>query len=216
MSSVIQICNMALGHIRAESINDINEASVAAQQCKLFYDVARDKMLDDTDWGFNKGLKPLSLLEQTVFGWAYVWQYPNDCLQINRLVRNIDISGDASSNTTYYPSRNLPAIETLPAVDYQIYNLNGDKVIVTQEAELRVLYQSRISDTTLFPADFLLAVSYMLASLIALRIAGIKDGIPLRGESLAIAERMKIEAANKSANQSQQQEQESDYINIRN
>ena len=45
MTSVVDICNLALSNIRAGSINNIDEVSLQAQQCKLKYPFMRDRLL---------------------------------------------------------------------------------------------------------------------------------------------------------------------------
>ena len=44
MASEIDICNLALGHIRAGTINSLDEGSVQAKQCKLKYPIMRDQI----------------------------------------------------------------------------------------------------------------------------------------------------------------------------
>src|SRR5688500_4621637 len=104
MASVVEICNLALTHVRGGSINSLDEASVQAQRCKLFYEIARDQALADATWGFNHALVALAELEDVeVFNWAHAWTYPSDCLHINKLIRNLEAVHDSSSEGRWFP-----------------------------------------------------------------------------------------------------------------
>jgi len=70
MSSTIEICNLALSQIRTGSINSLDEASVQAQQCKLFFTAALNQLLNDTTWPFAHGIAALNLLTTEVFNWT--------------------------------------------------------------------------------------------------------------------------------------------------
>ena len=90
MASEIEICNLALSNIRAGSINSFTEGSLQAQQCNLKYSILRNRVLKES-WGFNHKIRALSVLTTEVFNWVYAYQYPTDCLKINRLVGLIDL-----------------------------------------------------------------------------------------------------------------------------
>ena len=89
MASVVEICNLALSNIRAGSINNINEKTVAAENCKLKYNVLRDQLLRDAPWKFAHVVEPLALLTVTLPGWTYAYQHPSDCVGINHLTTSI-------------------------------------------------------------------------------------------------------------------------------
>ena len=83
MASEIEICNLALGNIRAGSINSFTEGSIQAQQCNLKYSIIRDRCLREIVWSFNRKIEALATLSSvTIFNWAYAYQYPSDCLKI--------------------------------------------------------------------------------------------------------------------------------------
>ena len=50
----VDICNMALGRIRAKSVGTLTENSIQAEKCRIFYPEARDTVLSLVDWPFNK------------------------------------------------------------------------------------------------------------------------------------------------------------------
>lgn len=217
MASVVDICNMALAHLRVGSINNLNESSVQAQQCKLFYEMARDQALSDANWGFNRKLEPLAQLDVDIFNWAYVWQYPTDCLHINNLVRNLE---EVNAGTGYVAASHLydhrfRRPQDLPRVEFRLLNNDGARVIATNEPELRVDYRAKVDDPNLYLPDFRMALSYLLASYIAVVLVGIKDGRQRGTDCLALYNAFKTKAMDLNANESYRDPPESDYITVR-
>jgi hypothetical protein len=184
MSSEVEICNMALSNIRAGSINSLNEQSLAAQQCKLKYGILRDRVLAET-WGFNHRLEPLQLTTHEVLNWTYVYVYPNTCLKINRLAS----SYEELTNDTDYVSRLLDS-ELININDirrrtpHEVFNVEGDKVIGANESDLYIDYAMKVTDPNLFSTDFIIALSHLLASEIAVPIAGYELGANMRKDEL--------------------------------
>jgi hypothetical protein len=72
MASEVDICNLALGHIRAGSIGSLNDSSQPAKLCKNLYPILRDRCLRELPWHFNRKVKALSRLEGTkILQFAY-------------------------------------------------------------------------------------------------------------------------------------------------
>lgn len=222
-ASEVEICNMALAQIRAGSINSLNEASVEGEQCNLHYDIARDQVLSDFDWGFNNRVAALAQLSSTsVFGWAYTWGIPSDCLHINFLRRNyndaaIASSGDSAVAMRADPSPGSARPSDIPEVEYGIYYDNdlATKIIATQEGTIRADYRARVQDPTLYSIDFRIALSYLIASFVAVPIAGQERGQELQKTTLALYDAFIAKAKEKSGNQRSRTPMESDYIAVR-
>jgi hypothetical protein len=190
MSSEVDICNLALGHLRGGRINSLTEGSVQAKECALRYPILRDQMLQDSPWQFAGSIKPLSLLVAEVHGWAYVYSYPSDCLRVNRIIPEYEsvVGGIGLYNPWSSPDdtrRGYP----LPAVEYKVFNLNGAKVIVSNFANLRIDYRVRVTTPTLFSNNFTMALSHLMASDMSIVIAGVESGRALRSDSLAMYEK---------------------------
>jgi len=162
MSSEVEICNVALSNIRSTGINSLNESSLQAQQCKLKYPIVRDTVLAAANWGFSNKVAPLALLTSTVFNWKYVYQYPSDCLFINKLVLNYETFAQGVSNPYDNLAPNTPDLNR--GVPYKVMNLDGKKVIVSNNPELRIDYRSRVTDTSMFEVTFTQALSWLLAA----------------------------------------------------
>lgn len=222
MSSVVDICKMALSSIRAKTINSIEGSSVEAQQCALHYPLARRQLLTDYDWGFNSKRQGLALLSGvTVFNWAYVWSYPSDCLHVNYLIRNVEEVAAGGGSYRIIPddihdNRRHESPATHPPVEYQIYNdSTHGRIICSIESDLRVDYRADIEDTALFSIDFELALGYLLASMVAVPILGADRGKQMRDDALALYAGFIDKAKTKSANQRHRPQMESDYIRVR-
>lgn len=218
MSSEVEICNLALSEIRAGSINNLDEASLQAQQCKLKYPLFRDKLLGDLPWGFNKSIKPLSLLEETeIFNWAFAYQYPSDCLRINRLVPEFEEiepgSNDAISRRL--DSLVLPVSDRRQQIRYEVFNVDDNRVIGSDEKNLRLSYRKRITDPNLFSDDFTIALSYLLASTLAIPLIGVEQGRQLRSDSFTIYREFIGSAAELDMNEQYHEPVESDFVTVR-
>ena len=188
MASEVETCNMALSHIRAGSINSLDEGSLQAQQCKLWYPIIRDRMLTDNVWQFNRKIRALSVLTTEIFNWAYAYQYPVDCLKIHRLVGAHEelANADADVVSRLLDSQLLPLRDLRVQVPYEVFNFSDNKVIGTNEAELRIDFAAKITDSNLFSFDFNMAFSYLLSSVLAIPIIGAEVGRQLRSDSLQL------------------------------
>lgn len=217
MASVVGICNVALAQIRAGSINSLDEASLQAQQCKLHYQIAVDQCLSETDWGFNHELRALSALDIEIHGWRYCWQYPSDCLRINGLVRNMeDIDRtNPTPDSRYYEPHITKHPRDLPKVEHRVFNVAGNRVIVTNEPTMRLDYRKKVDDPNLFSSDFTMAVSYLLAHYVAVPIVGVKDGMTLRQSNLQLYVAFMAKAEDQNASSQYTEPAESEFITVR-
>lgn len=185
MTSEVEICNLGLSNIRAGSINSLTESSLQAQQCKLKYPILRNRLLKET-WGFNHKIRTLAVLTTEIFNWAYAYQYPTDCLKINRLVGAYEelSNADADVVSRLLDSQLLPIRDTQPKTPYELFNFDDNKVIGANEADLRIDYTAKITAPNLFSDDFVMALSHLLASELAIPLIGAEVGRQLRSDSL--------------------------------
>lgn len=214
MTSVVEICNLALGNCRAGSINAINESSLQAQQCKLRYELLRDKCLKETNWNFSRKIISLAPVTDVVFTQPYSYRYPNDCLKIERLVGQYESVTTDSSTMYWNPSGYFNGIR-YPEIPYEIYNIGDKKIIGSTMSDLRIDYTSKINDPNLFSTEFILAFSHLLASEIAIPIIGIKDGRAIRSDSLQIYQTYLKSAVASDSNEKHYEPIESEFITCR-
>lgn len=218
MTSVVEICNLGLSNIRGGSINSLTEGSIQAQQCKLKYPILRDQALRDSPWQFAHKIKALALLSDELFNWCYVYQYPTDCLYINRVMLNIATYSSASGQSDAISRARDPELYS-PNLDqqvqYKIYNIDDNKVIACNEADIRIDYRARVTDTNLFDSQFVLMLAQLVGSELAMPVVGGELGRKLRSDSLAMYTEYREAAITTDANEQYTPAPESDFVTVR-
>lgn len=79
--SKIEICNIALGLLGADSIRSFSEDNKRARMCELFFNFTRDALLAKFDWPFARNVVKLqNVVTDTPVpvGWQ-ICQLPSDC-----------------------------------------------------------------------------------------------------------------------------------------
>ena len=86
MSSVVEICNFALGLTGSRAvIAAIDENSKEAYHCNLHYESARDAALRARPWRFAKKYQVLADVGSPPSPWLYRYRYPADCLKARHI-----------------------------------------------------------------------------------------------------------------------------------
>lgn len=148
MVSKVALCNIALSRIGVSiPIASLDEASVAAEQSKIFYDLVLDMVLARVDWGFARTSKALADLGSPPTGWGFRYQYPTDCVQLRGLAP---------------VGARRRRIEEIPPYDLSFHE--GSKTIITDVEQAQMLYTARVTDTTLYPPMFANAFSWCLGA----------------------------------------------------
>lgn len=216
MASVVEICNMALSNIRAGSINSLDEPSLQAQQCKLKFPYLRDMLLSDAPWNFAHKHDSLALLTDDLFNWVYAYQYPSDCLHINRLILNFEEFGGTGDGVVR--SRHIEAVYT-PDLDrqvkYEVQNVDDNRVIAANEPELRISYRKKITDPNLFSSLFTQAFVQLLTSELAIPVVGAEVGRQLRSDALQLYQSYMLEANANTMNEGYTETRDSEFITVR-
>lgn len=153
MSSVIDICNLALSRLGDEATVasiDPPEGSAQAEQCARFYSIARDTLLEMHDWRFatKRVLLALSAASDT-FEWAYAYVLPSNYI---RALKVLPETGSAQDDTEDFD---------------QMVDADDAQVILTNCAEASLMYTLRVTDTTKFSPLFVDALGWLLASYVA-------------------------------------------------
>jgi hypothetical protein len=217
MTSKVDICNMALSDIRAGGINDIDEATPQARACRLKYDVVRDRLLTEIAWQFNRSIRPLAPVTTEIFNWTYAYQYPVDCLKINRLIGEYE---ELTSDSSGYVSRRLDdslfsVNQHRQQIPYEVFTFNGSKLIGTNEENLRIDFAMKVSDPNAFSNDFVLAFAHLLASEIAVPLVGGDKGRQFRSDSLQLYREYVGAALSNDLNDQYSMASESEFITVR-
>lgn len=163
----VSICNLALSHIGiAKEIQDFDaDKSQEAAACRRFYDICLEETLRDLYWPFATKFAALAVVEEDPTSeWAFSYRYPSDCLYIRRF-----LSG----------SRNDSRQTRVP---YKLGQDDEGTLIYTDVEDAEIEYVKNETDTSKYPIDFAMALSYKLAGLIAPRITA---GDPFKLKDMA-------------------------------
>jgi hypothetical protein len=178
-SSEVEIANLALSHAGAGGpIASLSESSNEARECLLHYSACRDTILRSHQWNFALRQTALADTGVSVSGWAYVYQFPSDALDIHA-VR----AGGYDPNAIIWSTETLPAslgtAVLYPPVPYSI-GVAADgmaRTILTDAYEAYATYTAAVTSVPLFDALFTDALSWLLASRIIPRLTGKRDAM---------------------------------------
>lgn len=159
MTTVVGICNMALGELRADPIVALTDNNPRAEACSVFYDEDRKQVLRDHTWNFAIKRTGALTAESTgpTFEFSYYHLLPTDFLRI------VGVYGE-------------DLLETLTPEEYQIEN--GKIASDYETIYIKYIYDNE--DTTMFDPLFVKTLSLKLANSIALQVTGnasLKDGM---------------------------------------
>lgn len=171
MAAVIDICNLAVGHLGDDATMtsiDPPDGSIQAQHCAQFYPIARDVLLERHSWRCNTRRKVLALSAETPpIGWAFAYSVPSDC------VKPIRVLSPAASPDLFTTSYNgvQPAASNTDNLNSQDYIVeaaaDGSPVLFTNVQDASLVYSIGITDSTKFTPLMVLALSRILASYLA-------------------------------------------------
>lgn len=159
MTAAVDICNMALGRLRARNkvttVFPSPEATEEARQCHVYYHPARQAALEAHDWSFASNEASLALYagDETPERWLYQYAFPSGCLVPREIVK-----GDPDED----------------AIPYQVA-LSSDQtthLILTDQKDAVLRFTRDIENPTLFTPGFVQALSWALAVDLAMPITG--------------------------------------------
>lgn len=173
MANKVDIWNMALGHIgTSQPIAEENERSPEAFACRRYWDTCRDALFSyrDMDWKFATAVVALADLGSPPDGWGYRYRYPNDCINAR------DILADGIVRSPLLNDIRFP---------FEIaYEANGRVILCDVEAA-SLRYTKRIEEADRYPAYFVEAMAFRLASMIAMPL---KADMSIRNDLITLAE----------------------------
>jgi len=190
MASSAQICNLALSHIELTETSIANlttDTGAVATQCRIHYDVAREFVLADHDWGFAEAEVILADVGAPSKLWAYRYDYPSTCKKIREI------------------QRLSPEDRPVP-FKIQLIADGSKKSILTDMPQAVGIYTSDVTNTTLFSPGFTTALSWYLAAELVPALGG---GTSLREQTLRVYQGM-IAAAQAQDAQEQRPREEID------
>lgn len=150
------ICNLALSALSCKNILSMDEGTAEAQQCKIYYEHTRRRLLRMFSWGFAQRETKLALLVDTVPGYRYLYAYPAECF----LVSYVYEEGCARGK------------EERPR-DYRVIAASGNRrVIATNVENAWAEYTADIKDPDMMSDEFIEAFFHFLASAMAMPLTG--------------------------------------------
>lgn len=197
-TSTTQIANLALSHLGvAKTIGNLDtESSSEASVCRTFYENTRDLVLRDFEWPFATRTVSLGLVEEDPTSeWAYSYRYPSGIVKFRKI-----LSGTRNeTNDTRVP--------------YRVASDDTGLLIYTDKSSAEGEYTKLVTDVSLYPPDFVMALSLRLAFYIAPRIS--------RGDPFKMQEKVlnnffiEISRSSATAVNEEQEEKEPDSEFIR-
>ena len=134
MTSVVQICNLALQKLGASHIVSLTEDSKGARECNLAYEPVRDAELRAHTWNFAKArvvLAPDSTAPP--FGFDYQFTLPSDFLRLHPVDEETD------------------------------WTIEGNKLLTNDGDTLNLGYIKRVTDPNIFDSTFVEVLAARLA-----------------------------------------------------
>jgi hypothetical protein len=167
-SSEVDIYNFALSNAGISVfVGNINEASEARRVCTRWYTQCRDQVLRDFPWPFATKAVALSELSDTFPGWEFVYQYPSDCLRAGAVMTSDGMRATNGFALLFQDNQVVPFPIRTP-YSVALAADNSSQVILTDLEEAWLIYIARVTVVTVFQPDFVDALSWKLASRIAL------------------------------------------------
>jgi hypothetical protein len=166
---------MALGHlgISSEIGNLTTEKSAEASACRRFFTQCRDIAMRDMRVPFASHITTLALVKEAPNSeWDYAYRYPSDCLFFKRI-----LSGARNDTST-------------TRVPYKITSDESGKIILSDKQVAECEYTRLIEDPLMWPDDFILAMSYLLASMMSARLTK-GDGLKLGDRAMQMYDLLK-------------------------
>ena len=147
MASRVEIVNMALALIGADSIMDMTDEIESARKANAMYTIVRDEVLRSHPWAFaTKRASLAALAAAPAYEYQYQYEVPIDCLRV------LAVSEDTDGDTV------------------EEYEKEGN-CILSDSGTIYIKYTARITDEGLFDALFTSAFSIRLASALAFPLA---------------------------------------------
>jgi hypothetical protein len=215
MPSVVTICNAALSHIGdSAAVSSVfpPDGSAQAEYCNKFYPLALKALLEMSNWGFATVRATLAEAATNPSStWKYAYAYPNQVVKVIAVLWP-DALDDYSENlgqvTPWVQFPNPEPNYSNPAANFyapQPYVVEqdgeGNPIILTNVANAVARYTTMIEDPNKFSGLFVLALTYMLASLLAGPIIKGDAGSAKCAEMLKTCEAFLAQAKSSDADQ---------------
>jgi hypothetical protein len=211
--NAVGICNLALGHLgdtATVAAIDPPDQSVQAQLCARFYPQARNTLLEMAAWNFATRRVSLALYQTNPSTtWLYAYVQPGDMISPLAVIA-ADAADDYSQS--FYPPVKFPYPQGItmppglsvyvPQTYSQERSADGKTELILTNVENAVLrYTSYSTDTTQYSFLFTMALSYLLASMLAGPLIKGTEGATMGQQMMALFKVWDAQAEAGDANQ---------------
>jgi len=185
MASAIDICNTALSHI-GDTANvtsiDPPDGSAQAGYCARFYPIALNAFLEMASWQFSTVRQALATVANPSSTWLYAYAYPAGVINLISVLSSdalddysqnfatVGTAEDFANGGPAFPDFSFanPADNVYSPQPYTVeQDGEGNQIILTNCSSAVLRYTMAVSDPTKFSPLFVLALSYLLASMLA-------------------------------------------------
>jgi hypothetical protein len=212
MASVVDICNAALSHIgdvaNVASI-DPPDGSAQAAYCATFYPPALGAILEMATWGFATVRVALAAIDNPSTTWRFAYAYPAQLVNLISVLPQ-DALDDYSANfgeqdhewDSPQPDFADPAANLYMPQPYSVeQDGKGNQIILTNVCGAVLRYTMAVDDPTKFSPLFVMALSYLLASMLAGPIIKGEEGATMSNAMLTKFQAFQGQAKASDANQ---------------
>jgi len=151
-----------------------------------------------------------------VFNWVFAYQYPSDCLKLERLILDFEeVSSEDGGALRHRHIEDLFTPDLERQIKHEIINIDGNKVILANEQNLRIKYAKRVTDPNLFDITFIQTFVYLLSSSLAVPVVGGDLGRGFRSDNLQLYQTFLKAAIANDKNEGFTPTPDSEFIMIR-
>lgn len=210
MASEVSICNLALANLGDTAIvSSITppDGSAQAQHCSRFYPIARNALLEMATWGFATKRTTLALLENDSAQWLYAYGVPAQTLNLIAVIppdAPDDYSAELSGQVRCVPGQAFndhTADYYVPQPYASEIRDDGQQVIRTNVENAVLRHTILLTDTTKFTPLFVVALGYLLSSMLAGPLMKGEAGATESKRCLAMFQAFEAQAEASDANQ---------------
>lgn len=198
----LQIINLSLVNLGQNVITqalltaNVHPSAIAAN---LWYEPCRDEVLGANNWSFATVTQTLTALAITDSQWDFVYAYPTVSLCASSMWK---VFNDATIDTSDQQEFTVKYVPTL-----------GVTAIFSDLATAYAEYTYKVTDTTLWTNEFIMAFSYRLSAAMAKSITGASDNGVLASQTYnnLISEAKRLSFSEKK----KKPDEDCKYINVR-
>ncbi len=165
MASEVDICNLALVKLGAQTIPSLTVTTAPAPVLLRVYPLLRDKLLRVWRWNFTRVYAELpQLTDSPPFEYTYAYQLPADYLRLEL--------ADVSNGTSQAVGMPAASIGDWNFNRNQDYRIVGRQIWTNVPPPLRIQYAARIVDPAQYDAAFIESLACYIAWQLCEQITG--------------------------------------------